>query len=140
MCQYSFLCSGKAAGFSMLGQRAFHSGSNTLSACAKIATDFIPKSCQSKRSCMIQSFATDTFRPLEPHLYMSRVMRKPAFCICKNKSADQYSNCTADQRLCFRFIDVVQALYFLNPKYQASNRLSWLYIPICVGPGWKAQR
>ena len=35
---------------------------------------------------------------------MSRVMRKPAFCICENKGADQLrSNCAADQRLCFRY-------------------------------------
>ena len=35
-------------------------------------------------------------------LYMSRVMRKPDFCLCENKGADQLcSNCTADQRLCF---------------------------------------
>ena len=28
-------------------------------------------------------------------------MRKPAFCICENKAADQLrSNCAADQRLC----------------------------------------
>ena len=35
---------------------------------------------------------------------MSRIMRKPDFCICENKGADQLcSNCTADhQRLCFR--------------------------------------
>ena len=34
-------------------------------------------------------------------------MRKPpAFCICENKGADQLcSNCTADQRLCFCYID-----------------------------------
>ena len=37
---------------------------------------------------------------------MSLVMRKPAFCICENKDADQlYGNGTADQRLCFRYID-----------------------------------
>ena len=31
-------------------------------------------------------------------------MRKPAFCICENKDADQLrSNCAADQRLCFRY-------------------------------------
>ena len=34
------------------------------------------------------------------------IMRKPAFCICKIKDADQLSsNCTADQRLCFRYMD-----------------------------------
>ena len=33
-------------------------------------------------------------------------MRKPAFCIYENKDADQLrSNCAADQRLCFRFMD-----------------------------------
>ena len=35
---------------------------------------------------------------------MSRVMRKPAFCICENKDADQLrGNREADQRLCFRY-------------------------------------
>ena len=38
--------------------------------------------------------------------YMSRVVRKPAFCICENKDADQLrDNREADQRLCFRYMD-----------------------------------
>ena len=38
--------------------------------------------------------------------YMSYEARKPAFCICENKDADQLcSNCTADQRLCFLYMD-----------------------------------
>ena len=37
---------------------------------------------------------------------MSLVMRKPAFCICENKDADQLrGNREADQRLCFRYSD-----------------------------------
>ena len=33
-------------------------------------------------------------------------MRKPTFCICENKGADQlHGDCEADQRLCFRYID-----------------------------------
>ena len=45
-------------------------------------------------------------------------MRKPAFCICENKAADQLcGNRTADQRLCFRYKDV-QSLFFLNPKFK----------------------
>ena len=37
---------------------------------------------------------------------MSRVVKKPSFCICENKGADQlYGICTANQRLCFRYID-----------------------------------
>ena len=39
-------------------------------------------------------------------LNMSHVMRKPKFCICENKDADQLrGNREADQRLCFRYID-----------------------------------
>ena len=35
---------------------------------------------------------------------MSHVIRKPAFCICENKDADQLrGNREADQRLCFRY-------------------------------------
>ena len=39
-------------------------------------------------------------------MYMGLVMRKPAFCICENKGADQLrGNREADQRLCFRYTD-----------------------------------
>ena len=45
-------------------------------------------------------------------------MRKPAFCICENKGADQlHVNHAANQRLCFRYIESkVQSLYFRNLK------------------------
>ena len=47
-------------------------------------------------------------------LHLSRIMRKPAFCICENKDADQLrGKLEADQRLCFRYIE---SLYFLNLK------------------------
>ena len=37
---------------------------------------------------------------------MGRIVRKPDFCLCENKGADQlHSNCEADQRLCFRYMD-----------------------------------
>ena len=39
-------------------------------------------------------------------LYLIRVMRKPAFCKCENKDADQLrGNREADQCLCFRYTD-----------------------------------
>ena len=39
-------------------------------------------------------------------LQMSRVVRKSAFYICKNKDADQLRGYReADQRLCFRYTD-----------------------------------
>ena len=38
--------------------------------------------------------------------HMSPVMRKRDFCLCENKGADQlHSNCKADQRLCFGYMD-----------------------------------
>ena len=37
---------------------------------------------------------------------LGRVMRRPAFCVCKNKDADQLrGNREADQRFCFRYTD-----------------------------------
>ena len=82
-----------------------------------------------------------TGRPFRfSHIYeKSLVMRKPFFCICENKDADQPpGNRKADQRLCFRYI--VQSLFFLNPKFQASNHLVWLSCLVCVGPGGKPRR
>ena len=46
-------------------------------------------------------------------------MRKPAFCICENKDADQIrGDREADQRLCFRYIDRTIPLL---PKYESSS-------------------
>ena len=61
---------------------------------------------------------------------LSRVLRKPAFCICENKGADQlHSNCPADHGLCFRYIDTTIPLL---PKSENSN--------LNVGPGHKPLR
>ena len=39
-------------------------------------------------------------------LYLSRIVRKPDFCLGENKGADQLrGNREADQRLCFRYSD-----------------------------------
>ena len=49
--------------------------------------------------------------------YMNRIMRKPAFCICENKDADQLRvNREADQRLCFRYIDSTIPLLPVYPS------------------------
>ena len=51
--------------------------------------------------------------------YMSLVMRKPDFCICKNKDADQiHGNSEADRRLCFRYTDSTIPLL---PKSEISS-------------------
>ena len=68
---------------------------------------------------------------------MSLVMRKPAFCICENKDADQLrGNRETDQRLCFHYTDSIIPL-LLKFKFQASSPLLWLYSTVCVGPGRK---
>ena len=47
-------------------------------------------------------------------------MRKPAFCICEKKDANQLrSYCLADQRLCFRYTD--STIFFL-PESEISSR------------------
>ena len=43
-------------------------------------------------------------------------MRKPAFCICENKDADQLrGNREADHRLCFRYTDSTIPLLHFKP-------------------------
>ena len=72
-------------------------------------------------------------------MYESR-HEKPAFCICENKDADQLrSKCAADQRLCFATW-IVQSLYFIYTKFQASSHLVWLCSLVYVGPGRKPRR
>ena len=44
--------------------------------------------------------------------HWSCVMRKPDFCLCENKGADQLcSNCEADQPVCFHYTE--SAISFL---------------------------
>ena len=51
--------------------------------------------------------------------YLSRDLRKPDFCICENKDADQLrGNREADQRLCFRYPDSTIPLL---SKYEISS-------------------
>ena len=67
-------------------------------------------------------------------------MRKPAFCICENKDADQLrGNCEADQRLCFRYTDSTIPLVSKS-EIEASSHPLLLYSPVCVGPGRKPLR
>ena len=71
-----------------------------------------------------------SLRYLNRNTLMSRVVRKPAFCICENKDADQLrGNREADQRLYFRYTDSTISLL---PIYEISS----LY-PSCavVQPG-----
>ena len=53
-------------------------------------------------------------------------MRNPTFVYAKTKT----------QISTFVFAtQIVHSLYFLNPKFQASSHLLWLYSPVCVRSG-----
>ena len=53
-----------------------------------------------------ENYINSGYFDINEQLNLSLVMRKPAFCICENKDADQLrSNREADQCLCFRYID-----------------------------------
>ena len=54
---------------------------------------------------------------------LSHIVRKPEFCRCENKGADQLrSNCEADHAFVFG-TQIVQFLFYLSPKFQASSLL-----------------
>ena len=72
--------------------------------------------------------------------YLSRVMRKPAFAYAKTK---EQISCTVTAELINAFVfttKIVQSLYFLKPKFQASSHLLLLYSQVCAGPGRKPIR
>ena len=61
-------------------------------------------------------------------------MRKPAFCICENKDADQLrGNCKADQRLCFLYTDSTIPL-LPKSELQASSYPLWLVSDLVGNP------
>ena len=79
--------------------------------------------------------------PLLRLLYLSLVVRKPAFCICENKDADQLRSNTAKLISAFVFsTQIVQSLYVLNTKFEESSHFVWLYSLVCVGPGGEPLR
>ena len=73
-------------------------------------------------------------------IYMSRVVRKPALCICENKAWINFG-VTAKLISVFVFaIWIVQYLRFLNSNFQDSSHLLWLYSQVCVRAGLKPPR
>ena len=62
-------------------------------------------------------------------------MAKPTICICENKGADQLRG-----NLISAFVfatRIVQFLFYLNPKFQASSSFLCLYSLVCVRPDRK---
>ena len=74
------------------------------------------------------------------HLQLSRVVRNWLFAYAKTKTQISFA-VTAKLISAFVFaIRIVQSLFYLNPKFQASSHLLWLNSPVCVGLGWKSRR
>ena len=71
-----------------------------------------------------------------PH-NLSHRMGKPTICIGKNKDTDQLRG-SAKLISAFVFATrIVQFLFYLHPKFQASSSFLRLYRTVCVGPGRK---
>ena len=72
--------------------------------------------------------STNKFKNIKGQMSnMHHIMRKPAFCICENKGADQLcSNCAAHQRL--RFCCIALPLLFKPLAIFCDYSL------VCVGP------
>ena len=68
----------------------------------------------------------------QPLQYMTHVIRKSDFAYAKTKTQ---ISCAVTAQLISAFViasQIVQSLYLLNPMFQASSHLLWLYSPICV--------
>ena len=67
---------------------------------------------------------------------------KNVFFFAYAKTKTQIS-CAVTAQLISAFVfatRIVQFLYFLNPKFQVSSHLLWMYSLVCVGPGRKTRR
>ena len=63
--------------------------------------------------------------------------RNPTICICKTKTQ---ISCAVTTELISAFVfatQIVQSLFFLNLKFQASSLLLWQHSMICVRPNQK---
>ena len=64
---------------------------------------------------------------------MSRLVRKPTFCMCENKDADQLRG--YNQRLCFQYLDSTMPLLPKYINFKASSHLQYMYSLVCVRRG-----
>ena len=104
----------------------------------KTDTDQLCRNCIADQHLCLP-FLLRTIHPLLKQ-QMSRVVRKRDYCLCKNKDADQLRS---KKKLISAFVFatwIVQFLFFLKPKFQASSLLLGLYRLVCVRPGRKPQR
>ena len=70
-------------------------------------------------------------------LYEPRYEKIGSFAYAKTKTQTSFAKLTSAFVFATR---IVQSLYFLNPKFQASSHLLCLCSPVCVRPGRKPRR
>ena len=88
----------------------------------------------------VSLFVTRAVTTLKVNIYEPRCEKTGFFAYAKTKTQISFA-VTAKLISAFVFATrKVQFLYYLNPKFQASNHLLWLYSPVCVGPGRKPRR
>ena len=76
----------------------------------------------------------------EADTLLSHIMRKSDFYLCEKKAQVSFA-VTAKLISAFVFATrIVQFLFFLNPKFQASCLLLCLYKSVCVGAGRNSRR
>ena len=78
-------------------------------------------------------------KPFHNPFHLSLVMRKPAFLQMRK----QRRRSAAQLQLISAFVFatwIVQSFFYLNPKFQGSSHLLWLYSLVRVRPGLKPQR
>ena len=64
-------------------------------------------------------------------------MRKPAFCICKNKDVDQpHSNCPAEKRICFPYMDSTVPILSRSEISSSSIRAALALMTSLRWPPW----
>ena len=91
-----------------------------------------------KRTLITMDTATCLFRNIIAMYiflhHLSRPMGKPTICVSKTKVQISFAG-TAKLISAFVFATrIVQFLFYLNPKFQASSLLLKLYKPVCVRP------
>ena len=100
--------------------------------CCKLFTfcwSFLSSTCKSLQSFSFKRTFFIADRSSAECYYTSHVMRKPAFCICKNKGNDQLcSNRAAHQCLRYRYLDSKPCLlYEPHPDLGFPTRSKNLY-------------
>ena len=92
--------------------------------------------CKKLKHCLI----TATMQNIFSDVVCAASCENRIFAYAKTKTQISFA-VTAKLISAFVFATrIVQSLYFLNPKFQASSHLLWLCRLVCVGPGRKPRR